>query len=238
MSAGARFWCRRGERSRQNVSFYAGDKAVARSYVTPMNRRHFLVATAALAALPLIVFAQAFASLDQIATYLNGLTLADGRFTQHNADGSRSVGSFMLQKPGKIRFEYTAPDKAVVVSDGIMVGIIDPKATDEAQVYELKRTPLSLLLRTDVDLKKPGVVRDLTGNGSETLLTLVDPADPNSGTMLLIFSHTPVFHLSQWTITDESGSETTVEIETMTRGTKHPALMFDIPWARANFGKG
>lgn len=207
-------------------------------YVILMKRRHFLIASAALSALPLLAKAQTFASLDQIATYLNGLTLADGQFTQYNADGSRSIGAFMLQKPGKIRFEYTAPDKAVVVSDGTMVGIIDPKAQDDAQVYELKRTPLSLLLRSDVDLNNPGFVQNLTGDGKETRLLLVDPKDPATGTMLLTFTHAPVFHLSQWTITDESGSETTVQIGTLTRGTQHPALMFDIPWTRANFGKG
>lgn len=203
-----------------------------------MNRRNFLAASTVLAAFPFLAQAQQFASLDQIAAYLNQLRLADGRFTQFNADGSRSAGLFMLQKPGKIRFEYSAPDRAVVVSDGTMVGIIDPKAQDDTQVYELKRTPLSLLLRTDIDFGKKGFVRDLTGDGSETRLTLVDPADPNTGTMLLVFTHAPVFHLSQWTITDESGSETTVEIEALTRGTQHPALMFDIPWTRANFGKG
>lgn len=202
-----------------------------------MNRRHFLAATAILATLPAVSLAQAFASLDQVAAYLNGLGLADGSFTQFNADGSRSIGTFMLQKPGKIRFEYTAPDRAVVVSDGTMVGVIDPKAEDDSQVYELKRTPLSLLLRTDVDLNKKGFVRDLTGDGSDTRLTLVDPADPNTGTMELIFTHAPVFHLTQWTITDESGAQTTVQIATMTRGTQHPAVMFDIPWTRANFGK-
>ncbi len=215
-----------------------GDSAKLGPYVILMKRRHFLAITAAFATAPLLAKAQAFASLDQIATYLNGLKLAEGQFTQHNSDGSRSIGSFMLQKPGKIRFEYTAPDKAVVVSDGTMVGIIDPKAQDDAQVYELKRTPLSLLLRSDVDLNNPGFVQNLTGDGKETRLLLVDPKDPATGTMLLTFTHAPVFHLSQWTITDESGSETTVQIGTLTRGTQHPALMFDIPWTRANFGKG
>ena len=203
-----------------------------------MKRRHFLIACAALSAVPLLAKAQAFASLDQIATYLNGLTLADGEFTQHNADGSRSIGSFMLQKPGKIRFEYSAPDRAVVVSDGTMVGIIDPKAPEELQTYELSRTPLSLLLRTDVDLNKKGFVRDLTGDSGETRLLLVDPTDPATGTMLLTFAHAPVFHLAKWTITDEGGSQTTVDVQSLTRGTRHPAVMFDIPWTRANFGKG
>ncbi len=215
-----------------------GDSLTKQSYVIRMKRRYFLAISTAFAVAPLLASAQTFASLDQIAAYLDGLVLADGKFTQHNADGTRSIGSFMLQKPGKIRFEYTAPDKAVVVSDGTMVGIIDPKAQDDAQAYELKRTPLSLLLRTDVDLNKAGFVRALTGDGSATRLTLVDPTDPATGTMLLTFTHAPVFHLSQWTITDESGSETTVEIETLTRGIQHPTLMFDIPWTRAHFGKG
>jgi outer membrane lipoprotein-sorting protein len=195
-----------------------------------MNRRFFLAGSAAFAALPHIAGAQAFASRDQIATYLNGLVLADGSFTQFNADGSRSIGTFMLQKPGRIRFEYTAPEPAIVVSDGTMVGVIDPKGDGEDNVYELKRTPLALVLRAAIDLDRPGLVRDLSGNGAETYLTLADPENPDSGQIELIFAHDPVFQLSGWTVTDEGGSTTGVRIESMTRGIQQKPQVFSIPW--------
>jgi outer membrane lipoprotein-sorting protein len=203
-----------------------------------MNRRHFLAATAALAALPALAQAQQFASREQIATYLNGLGSADGSFTQFNADGSRSLGTFMLQKPGRIRFDYTRPDKATVVADGTMVAIMDPKAMGEEQVYELKRTPLSMLLRTDIDLDRQTFVRDLSGDGNQTRLTLIDPKEPDSGSMLLVFTHAPFFHLTSWTITDEGGAETRVEIETMQRVPEHPPLTFDIVTVRNALKKG
>jgi hypothetical protein len=53
--------------------------------------------------------------------------------------------------------------------------------------------------------------------------------------MLLSFTHAPFFHLGGWTIVDESGAETSVVIDRMTRGTRQDARMFDIPWTRANF---
>lgn len=191
-----------------------------------------------LALMPSLAAAQQFASPDQISTYLNTLGSINGAFTQFNADGTRSVGTFMMQKPGKIRFEYTRPDRAVVVADGVMVAIMDPKAMGEEQVYELKRSPLSLLLRTDIDLKGQGFVRELGGDGTQTNLTLIDPKEPSAGAMKLVFTHAPFFHLTSWTIIDEGGAQTRVEIESMERVAKHPPLTFDIVTVRNTLKKG
>ena len=88
-----------------------------------------------LAALPLPALAQRApiaplsaadrALVDRAAAYLQGLTEAKGRFVQTDARGSTTQGTLYLKRPGKARFEYDAPSKLLVVSDGGNVSIAD-----------------------------------------------------------------------------------------------------------------
>ena len=48
--------------------------------------------------------------LNAISGYLNDLKTAKGEFTQINDDGSISTGTIYIKRPGKVRFEYNAPE--------------------------------------------------------------------------------------------------------------------------------
>ncbi len=48
--------------------------------------------------------------LSAVSSYLNSLKTAEGEFTQINDDGSISTGTIYIKRPGKVRFEYNAPD--------------------------------------------------------------------------------------------------------------------------------
>ena len=54
--------------------------------------------------------------LNAISGYLNDLKTAKGEFTQINDDGSISTGTIYIKRPGKVRFEYNAPDSGIVVA--------------------------------------------------------------------------------------------------------------------------
>ena len=62
---------------------------------------------------PLAAAAQQL-SLNEISGYLNQLRTAEGDFTQINDDGSISTGTIYIKRPGKVRFEYNAPDSGLV----------------------------------------------------------------------------------------------------------------------------
>jgi Outer membrane lipoprotein carrier protein LolA len=49
------------------------------------------------------------ALVDRASNYLSSLQSLTGDFVQIGLDGSRAVGKFYLQKPGKVRFEYEPP---------------------------------------------------------------------------------------------------------------------------------
>jgi outer membrane lipoprotein-sorting protein len=60
-----------------------------------------------------------------------------------------------------------------------------------------------------------------------TVVTARDPDTPELGTIRLAFSADPVV-LTQWTVTDEAGGQTTVTLGPLTTGQSYPVATFSI----------
>jgi outer membrane lipoprotein-sorting protein len=197
-----------------------------------MDRRTLL---AALAALPLALPAAAQGvNVSAINTYLTGLRSAQGRFTQTNPDRSTQTGTFYLQKPGRIRFEYDRPEGAMVIADGRWVGVFDPKSNRNPTRYPLDKTPLSLLLRDRLSLAEPGLVQGATRDARGTDITVVDPGAPKEGRMVMSFANDPVA-LRQWVITTRTGQTTRVALTGLETGVPLDRSLFNIELAAANY---
>ncbi len=190
-----------------------------------MNRRSVLLALAAVA-LALPARAQPV-DVTAIDTYLRGLRSAEGAFRQTNPDGSIQTGRFFLAKPGRIRFEYAAPVGAMVIADGINVGVFDPKSNRVSSRYPLGRTPLSLLLRDDLSLSEPGLVLGAARNGELVDVTVVDPRVPDEGRMVMSFAAAPIA-LARWAITTRPGQRTEVALTEMRTGVELSRSLFNI----------
>lgn len=197
-----------------------------------MDRRSLLVALAALPALALPASAQV--NVSPINAYLQGLRSATGRFRQTNPNGSVQTGAFALQKPGKIRFEYDSPKGAMVIADGIWVGVFDPKSNRNPTRYPLTRTPLSLLLRDRLSLAEPGLVLGATAGPEGTDITVVDPRTPDEGRMRMRFSGAPI-RLREWEITTRAGQRTKVELTELDTGVATDPSRFNLELAAATY---
>ncbi|MCV2867239.1 outer membrane lipoprotein carrier protein LolA [Defluviimonas sp. WL0002] len=185
--------------------------------------KHILAAILTLAAFPA---AAEKLSLSELSRYLNGLTTAEAAFTQFNADGTTSEGRVMIQRPGRMRFEYS-PDATLVLASGGQLAIFDPKSNQPPEQYPLSKTPLNLILGRNIDL---GRARMVVGHGEQGPLTLVvaqDPEHPEYGTLTLAFSSNPTA-LRQWTVTDETGNQTTVVLEDLKTGVTYQPSTFSI----------
>jgi outer membrane lipoprotein-sorting protein len=189
-------------------------------------RRSLLLAPLALA----IVGAPAFAaplSLSEVSQYLNAIQTAESTFTQINADGSRSTGRVFIHRPNRMRFEYAAPNEALVLASAGQVAVFDAKSNQPPEQYPLRRTPLNLILGRDIDL---GRARMVVAHGEEqgmTTVTAQDPEHPEYGTIKLYFSAAPVA-LRQWVVTDETGYQTTVVLDGLQTGASYPPSLFSI----------
>lgn len=162
-----------------------------------------------------------------ISAFLNNLETAQGRFTQINPDGTISTGSVYIKRPGRMRFDYDAPDPALVIAGGGTVAIFDRKSNEPPQQFPLKRTPLSVILKRDVDLGTANMITDHRADALTTTVTAQDPDNPDIGFIDLVFTAEPV-ELRQWVITDQDGSQTTVILGDMEFGVDVKDSLFSV----------
>ncbi len=166
-------------------------------------------------------------SLNRISDYLNSFRSLAGNFTQVNDDGSISTGRIFIKRPGKARFEYAPPNQALVMAGQKSVAIFDPKGNTGPEVYPLNQTPLSVILRENVDLVGSDMVVGHTSDGTTTTVTAMDPENAEYGNIQLVFTDNPV-QLRQWIINDQAGSATTVVLGEMSFDTNLRFRLFDI----------
>ncbi|OUS07536.1 hypothetical protein A9Q96_06405 [Rhodobacterales bacterium 52_120_T64] len=193
-----------------------------------MNRRFFLAAIGAVPLVSLGSFAIAQnAVVDELNTYLNSLISARASFHQESADGSVATGTFYLQKPGKMRFEYDAPSPALLVADGSVLAVFDRKSNRGPQRYPQSSTPLSLLTRPDIDIRRSRFVQQLEAGSTQMHLTLFDPENPGNGSIKMIFDRNPMA-LVKWIIVDGSGLESVVKLGPLTTNITLDSALFSV----------
>ncbi len=199
-----------------------------------MKRRSFM----ALATAAIIAGSPAAAqqlSLGQVSQYLNQLQTAQGGFTQINADGTLSTGQIYIKRPGRIRFEYNAPDNSLVMAGGGQVAIFDPRSNNGPDRYPLNQTPLKIILERNVDLGRARMVTGHTSDGTTTTITAQDPDNPQYGNIQMVFTGSPV-ELRQWIVTDDVGSQTTVILNDMVPGGRINGIKFNIRHEMSKWG--
>ena len=192
-----------------------------------------LPAAAALAGLSGPVLAQSGLSADDQAvlaraqSYLQGLTSAQGEFTETGPGGQVRRGRFWLQRPGKMRFEYTEPAGLLVVSDGSNVMRYDPRLNVFRQV-PLGQTPLSTFLARNVRLDQGVRIDRITRMASGAFaITARDSRRPNEGSVILAFAGEPL-RLQEWTITDAQGGRTRTQLTSLTPASGLAASLFQL----------
>ena len=138
------------------------------------------------------------------------VTSAQGNFVE-TTGAQRREGRFWIQRPGKMRFEYTNPAGLLVVSDGNNVKRFDPRLNVFRQV-PLRLTPLSVFLARNVRLDQGVQITQVTRMESGAFaITARDDQRPNDGSVILSFAGSPA-RLREWTITDAQGTRTRTQL--------------------------
>jgi outer membrane lipoprotein-sorting protein len=195
-------------------------------------RRSLLLAPFALALAGGPALAQRI-PLAEISRYLNALQTAQADFTQVNADGTISTGRLYIHRPGRMRFEYAPPDQSLVLASGGQVAIFDRKSNQPPEQYPLSRTPLNIILERNVDLSRARMVVAHVEEGNTTAVVAQDPANPQYGTLKLVFTANPTA-LRQWVVTDDVGTQTTVILGDLRTGVTLGASLFSMSLAMSN----
>ena len=151
-------------------------------------------------------------SLKNLSEYLTNLKLLKANFFQVNADGSKSSGIILIERPGRMRFEYDKPDNTLVLVAAGVLAIFDPKGDQQPMTYPIRNNPISLLLNSEIDLINSGIVSNYMEALEEAVLILKDPIRPKSGSVELLFSGAQP-ELKKFIVKNENGTSTSIALE-------------------------
>jgi outer membrane lipoprotein-sorting protein len=148
--------------------------------------------------------------IQQINAYFNNLKNLEGDFLQTDADDKRKKGRFYIERPGKVRFDYSLPSKQKIISNGKYLAIEDHdlNTTDR---YPIESTPFRLLLTEQVDLMKDANILALDMGQDVVVVTLQDKEAGNGGQIRLFFDW-PKLQLKEWIISDPQGLNTRIQL--------------------------
>ena len=151
------------------------------------------------------------ALVDRISAYLSSVQTLIGDFVQIGPDGSRTVGKFYLQKPGRVRFEYDPPSPLDIVADGSSVAVRDRRLSTQ-DLYPLSQTPLRFLLADQIDLVRDTNLVGVSRDKNFVTVTIEERQILIGTHRLMLMFNAKDLKLRQWTVTDPQGYETTVAI--------------------------
>ena len=166
------------------------------------------------------------ALVERVSAYLSNMKTLVGDFVQVGPDGRRTEGQFYVQKPGKVRFEYSPPSRVDVIADGQSVVVRDRKRATQ-DLYPLSQTPLRFLVADRVDLARDTNLVSV-GTDDQFVTVVIEEQQLVGTNRLMLKFGAKDFKLRQWTVTDPQGYDTTVAVYNLDAGKKLDPALFQI----------
>jgi outer membrane lipoprotein-sorting protein len=175
--------------------------------------------------------AKQHALLDRISLYLSSAQTLVGNFVQIGPDGNRTEGSFYIQKPGRVRFNYNPPSPIDIIADGSSVVVRDRRLSTQ-DLYPLSQTPLRYLLAERIDLLHDTNVVSVTSDDTFDTVTIEEKELMIGTSRLMMMFDAKDLTLKQWTVTDPQGFDTTVAVYNLDATKKPDPNLFVINYDR------
>ncbi|MAC58961.1 MAG: cell envelope biogenesis protein LolA [Novosphingobium sp.] len=158
--------------------------------------------------------------LVQAVAALRDISTMKADFVQTDRKGQRVSGTLILQRPGKIRFQYEDSAQMLIVGDGKALTLVD-YAVNQVQRWPISNSPLGALLDPKRDVAKFGKVIP-TGNPNVISVEVRDTEHPEYGIITLIFvrkaSAPGGLELSYWVALDSQNQRTTIALSNQRYG--------------------
>jgi outer membrane lipoprotein-sorting protein len=171
------------------------------------------------------------ATLDRISLYLSSVQTMVGNFVQVGPDGGKTQGTFYIQKPGKVRFEYNPPTPIDIIADGSSVVVRDRNLATQ-DLYPLSQTPLRYLLADRIDLLRDTDVISVTSDDTFVTVVIEEKQLVVGTSRLMMMFDAKDLALKQWTVTDPQGLDTTVAVFNLDATKKPDPNLFVINYQR------
>jgi len=151
--------------------------------------------------------------LARIDASMNATHSFQGNFVQVAPNGEVSRGEIWLQRPGKVRFEYAAPNPLLIVSDGVTL-VQNDRQLQTFDRVPLSATPLNYFLKENINLANDTEVIGLQKNPGQWIVTARDGSGQQEGAITLVFN-SETLALQTWIISDDFGGQTRVQLSNL-----------------------
>ncbi|PCJ03220.1 MAG: outer membrane lipocarrier LolA family protein [Alphaproteobacteria bacterium] len=163
-------------------------------------------------------------AIDRAEKYLQDMKTAQARFVQTTHNGAQLVGTFYLQRPGKLRFEYDPPMEDFIVADGVFIYFYDAVLEEQTNA-PIQSTLANFFLRKNFSFDGDLMVKDAKYAGGLLQIRVVQADDQDAGSITFAFSEKP-FELKKWRVVDGQGMITEIELFYLKTGMKHDSDLF------------
>ncbi len=163
------------------------------------------------------------AAIEKAENYLRELDTLKADFIQTAYNGSRLSGTFYLNRPGKLRFEYNEVDD-FIVADGLFIYFYDGELKEQTNA-PIGQTLADFLLRKDINLTGDVAVQEIIEEEEYQTVTIATRDDPGAGQVQLYFQKEP-YALYKWHIIDAAGLTTEISLQNIARDIDLPPNLF------------
>lgn len=153
------------------------------------------------------------AAVERVEDYLQSVDTMHAQFLQTSSNGTTARGEVWLDRPGKLRFEYTDVPY-MLVSNGTLLLYWDQEL-DQTSYVPISETPLWFLLSEEIDVSDADdyfVARVQQDKGTLRLQIVQEGSWINEpGSVMLVLESDPM-RLKKWRIVDQQGVATEVAL--------------------------
>ena len=167
-------------------------------------------------------------TLIRINESLNDMREFSAKFSQVSGNGQLASGVLSVARPGRLRFDYNAPNTITIIADGNSVAILDSKLKTQ-DVYSIGLTPLKFLLRSTIDLASDTKLLDLKTVADRVWATVEDKSTFGGSSTISLGFDAKTLQLRQWTVTDPQGYEVQVMLSAINTEDAVDQSLFIIP---------
>ena len=130
--------------------------------------------------------------LSQIETYLNNIHDLSAKFIQESSGGKTIEGNFFLSRPGKMRIEYLAQPKILIIVNGAVLAYQDVELEETSHI-STNTTPASFLTRQNISFSAKDVeITNVKKSADQIKVSLMKKNRKEAGEFSLIFANNPL----------------------------------------------
>ena len=164
------------------------------------------------------------ADIARIEAYLNRLDPLRSHFVQLSSGSNFAEGVIYIERPRRLRLQYTNPSNIQVYANGFWLAHVDTELEAVWRV-PIRTTAASFLVRDKIAFRDDFTVRRGIRQPRLISVELFRTDEPESGKFVLTFADQPL-GLRKWTVTDAQGISTSVTLVAPTFNVTIPADVF------------